>query len=141
MQQIVRCPTSDHRMFRDVRQMTLGHKGESEIVDMPGWYCEECGESIHSGIDMKVSNQALYRMKARTHGLLEPQEVRRIRKRLGLTRKAAESLMGVGPGVFRKYESGAELVSGAISGMLILLERDPDGLDVLRERFGSARTA
>ena len=135
------CPTSGHRMLRDVRQMTLRHKGESETVDMPGWYCEVCGESVHSGDDMKVSNQALYRMKARAQGLLEPEEVRRIRKRLGLTQKAAELLIGVDPGAFRKYESGAELVSGAVSGMLILLERDPDGLNVLRERIGAVQTA
>ena len=134
------CPTSGHRMFRDVRPMTLRHKGESEIVDMPGWYCEECGESVHSGVDMEVSNQALYRMKARVRGLLEPEEVRRIRKRLGLTQKAAELLIGVSPGAFRKYESGALLVSGAVSGLLILLERDPDGLNVLRERFGAVQT-
>ena len=108
---------------------------------MPGWYCEVCGESVHSGDDMKVSNQALYRMKARAQGLLEPEEVRRIRKRLGLTQKAAELLIGVDPGAFRKYESGAELVSGAVSGMLILLERDPDGLNVLRERIGAVQTA
>ena len=127
-------------MFRDVRPMTLRHKSESETVDMPGWYCEECGESVHSGVDMEVSNQALYRMKARARGLLEPEEVRRIRKRLGLTQKAAELLIGVGPGAFRKYESGAELVSRAVCGMLLLLERDPDGLDLLRKRTGSVQT-
>lgn len=140
MAESLTCPTSGHRMFRDVRPMTLRHKGKSKTVDMPGWYCEECGESVHSGVDMEVSNQALDHMKARVRGLLEPEEIRRIRKRLGLTQKDAELLIGLSPGAFRKYESGELLVSGAVSCVLVLLERDPDGLDVLRERIGAVET-
>jgi len=31
-------------------------------MDMPGWYCS-CGESVHSGDDMKVYDQALSILK------------------------------------------------------------------------------
>ena len=62
------CPESGHRMLRDVRPVTLTYKGSSEIFDMPGWYCDGCGESIHNSEDMKTSDRVLDRVKARAEG-------------------------------------------------------------------------
>jgi HTH-type transcriptional regulator/antitoxin MqsA len=52
-------------MRRAVRPLSLTYKGETITVDMPGWYCDESAESIHTGDDMKVSDRALTRLKAR----------------------------------------------------------------------------
>jgi HTH-type transcriptional regulator / antitoxin MqsA len=41
-------------------------------------------------------------------------------------------LIGGGPRAFQKYESGDLLPSRAISNALILLDRDPDALSVLK---------
>jgi HTH-type transcriptional regulator/antitoxin MqsA len=60
---------------------------------------------------MKISDRALNRLKARTEGLLEPEDIRRIRKRLGLTQEAAGELIGGGPRAFEKYENGDLLPS------------------------------
>lgn len=46
--------------------MTLTCKGQSTTIDMPGWYCDESGESIHTGEDMKVSDAALKGLKSAT---------------------------------------------------------------------------
>jgi HTH-type transcriptional regulator/antitoxin MqsA len=121
-------------MHRGVRPMTLSYKGESVTFDMPGWYCEQSDQSIHSGEDMKVSDRMLNRLKARTEGLLKPEEIKRIRKKLGLTQTAAGELIGGGPRAFQKYETGDLLPSRAISSALTLLDRDPDGLAVLKAR-------
>ncbi len=128
------CPETGAPMHRNTRPMKIVYKGESTIVDMPGWYCEASGESIHEGADMKVSNKALASLKAKVDGRLDPQAVRRIRKKLGLTQKDAGRLIGGGPNAFQKYESGDVLASGAITSALLLLDRDPGGLDVLRNR-------
>lgn len=125
-------------MYRDTRPMTLSYRTESITFDMPGWYCDMSGESIHTGADMKVSDRMLNRLKARTEGLLEPEEVRRIRKKLGLTQEQAGQLVGGGPRAFQKYENGDLLPSRAISSALVLLDHDPDGLKVLRGRSGKA---
>ena len=71
-------------------------------------------------------------MKAKDQGLLIADEVRRIRKRLGLTQKDADSLMGVALGTFRRCENSDEIVSRAVSGLLRLLDENPDGLSVIR---------
>ena len=126
------CPESGHEMHRDVRPRTYDYKGQSATIDVPGWYCDGCGESIHTGRDTKVSSRLLRRMKAKDQGLLIADEVRRIRKRLGLTQKDADSLMGVAPGTFRRCENSDEMVSRAVSGLLRLLDENPDGLSVIR---------
>jgi HTH-type transcriptional regulator/antitoxin MqsA len=128
------CPETGAPMHRDVRSLTLTYKGQSITVNMPGWYCDQSDESIHTGDDMKVSDRALNRLKARTEGLLEAEEIRRIRKKLGLTQEAAGELIGGGPRAFQKYETGDLVPSRAISSALVLLEHDPKGLTVLEAR-------
>ena len=128
-------------MHRGVRPMTLTYKDENITFDMPGWYCDQSEESTHSGADMKVSDRMLNRLKARSEGLLEPDEIRRIRKKLRLTQEAAGLVIGGGPRAFQKYESGDLLPSRAISSALILLDNDPNALRVLTRRQGKTTTA
>ena len=126
------CPKTGAPMHRDVRPMTLTYKSESITIDMPGWYCESSDESIHTGQDAVVSDRALNRLKARSEGLLEPEDIRRIRKRLALSQTAAGQMIGGGPRAFQKYESGDLLPSRAISSALRLLDHDPKALKVLK---------
>lgn len=127
-------PETGAPLHRDVRPFTLTYKGESITVDMPGWYGEQPDQGIFEPEDMKVSDRALNRLKARTEGLLEPEEIKRIRKRLHLTQAAAGDLIGGGPRAFQKYETGDLLPSRAISSALTLLDHDPKALTVLEER-------
>ena len=39
---------------------------------LPGWYCSECGESIHNGQGMKISDRALRELKAKASGVFTP---------------------------------------------------------------------
>jgi len=64
--------------------------------------------------------------------VLEPEEIRRIRKKLHLSQEEAGLLIGGGPRAFQKYESGDLLPSRAISSALILLDHDPVALSVLK---------
>jgi len=132
------CPETGAPMHREVRPMTLTYKDQSITFDMPGWYCDQSEESIHTGEDMKTSDRMLNRLKARSEGLLEPEEIRRIRKKLRLTQEVAGMVIGGGPRAFQKYESGDLLPSRAISSALVLLDHDPKALTVLRERQSKA---
>jgi HTH-type transcriptional regulator/antitoxin MqsA len=134
------CPKTGAPMRRDVRPMTLTYKGESITFDQPGWYCDESDEGILVGKDLQISDRMLNRLKARSEGLLEPEEIRRIRKKLKLTQEAAGLLIGGGPRAFQKYESGDLLPSRAIGSALILLDHDPEALPVLTQRQPSKTT-
>ena len=129
-----KCPKTGALMHRGVRPMSLTYKEESITFDMPGWYCDECDESIHTGKDMRVSDRMLNRLKARSEGLLGPDEIRRIRKKLRLSQETAGLLIGGGPRAFQKYESGDMLPSRAVSSALVLLDHDPGALAVLKRR-------
>ncbi len=135
------CPETGEPMFRSVRPMTIAYKGQKATFDMPGWYCDASDESIHTGEDMKVSDRALNRLKAKAEGLLDPEAVKRIRKRLNLTQKDAGRLIGGGPNAFQKYESGDIVVSHAVMSALLLLDRDPSGLSLLRQRVQQKEAA
>jgi HTH-type transcriptional regulator/antitoxin MqsA len=114
--------------------MTLTYKRDSVTFDMPGWYCDSSDQSVHTGEDMRISDRMLNRLKARAEGLLEPEDIRRIRRKLGLSQAAAGELIGGGPRAFQKYEAGDLLPSRAISSALVLLDHDPGSLRVLQAR-------
>ena len=133
-------PETGKPMHRGERPLTLTYRGESITVPMPGWYSDDLEDGIHSGADMKISDRALNLLKARAEGLPDPAEIRRIRKKLKLTQAQAGQLIGGGPRAFQKYEAGDLLPSRAVASALALLDRDPQGLAVLRARFGGSTT-
>ena len=59
------CPATGVPMHRGVRPMTLTYQGESITFDMPGSYCEQSEDSIHTGEDMQRSDRMLRQLKAR----------------------------------------------------------------------------
>ena len=128
------CPEDGHPLVRDTRPMKIVYLGRKIEIDMPGWYCDHCGEGVIAGKDMAFYNRALNRVKAEVNGLLLPENVKSIRKRLNISQKDAGTIIGGGPSAFQKYESGEVLVSKAISSALVLLDNNPDGLDVLKSR-------
>jgi HTH-type transcriptional regulator/antitoxin MqsA len=96
---------------------------------------------VHVGRDLKDSARLRIRLKASREGLVAPEAIRRIRRRLGLSQAEAGELVGGGPRAFQKYEAGDLLPSRAISSALTLLNRDPGGLEILkttRTRLGRA---
>lgn len=122
--------------MRGTRITTAKYGGlESEPFNQPGLWCRSCGEGLLSFKDTEVSAREMHILKERAEHLLEPNEVKRVRKKLGLTQKEAGLLLGGGPNAFQKYESAAVVTSQAISSLLRLLAHDPSGLEVLRREI------
>jgi HTH-type transcriptional regulator/antitoxin MqsA len=127
-------PETGAPLHRDVRPLTITYKGQSIIVAMPGWYGDKPDEGVFEPEDMKTPGRAFNLLKARSEGLLEPADIKRIRRKLGLTQEAAGTLIGSGLRAFQKYETGDALPSRAISSALILLDHDPTALALLQAR-------
>lgn len=117
-------------MERGEKATEIHYRKETTTVTMPGWYCP-CGESTHDSTDMAVSEHALNLLKARVNGLLEPEHIAKIRKRLKLSQRKAGEILGGGPNAFHKYEKGEILVSKAISNLLKILDHDAKALKLL----------
>lgn len=58
------CPWDGAAMARDTRPVTFSYKGFSETLDVSGWYCEKCGEGIHTGAELAAVDKFLKRLKA-----------------------------------------------------------------------------
>lgn len=127
------CPECSGTMIRETRPYTVKYKGLSSVVDLPGWYCAECGEAVFIGKDMDAADRELVKLKAKAEHLLSPDQVRRIRKKLSLTQEEAGRLLGGGPNAFHKYESAQVTTSQAVSNLLVLLDANPGMLRILRE--------
>ena len=135
------CPETGKPMVRDTRPMTITYKGQSATFEMPGWYCHESGESIHTGEDIKVSDKAMRELKIKVEKLLPPQEVRQIRETLGISQREAGTIIGGGPNAFQKYEQGTTTISKGISNFLRVLVRHPEEIEELRKQAEEIRKA
>jgi HTH-type transcriptional regulator/antitoxin MqsA len=118
-------------MVRDTRPDEVEYKGRSVIFDQPGWYCAACDEVVLDAPDAAVANDAFVNLRAEVDGLLTPQEITRIRTKLGLSQRQAGALLGGGPHAFQKYESGTDWVTRAMANLLRLLDRDPAAIEAL----------
>lgn len=67
----------------------------------------------------------------RSDPALEPDEIRAIRERLGLSQVDAGELLGGGPRAFAKYEAGATKPRASVVRLLRVLDENPDGLATL----------
>ncbi len=112
-------------MTRGVVPQTFVYGGCQITIEQPGWYCKTCREGVHDGADIEATDRAFMAFKAEVDGVLPPDEVHRIRERLGLSQRRASEMLGGGPRAFQKYESGTVAVSLPMSNLLRLLDQDP----------------
>ena len=66
------CPETGQTLRRDTRPFTVRYKGQEAIVDLPGYYPEGDGESVHVGADMAAAEDASRTMKERVDGMPAP---------------------------------------------------------------------
>lgn len=122
-------PETGKVLERGVRRLTVRYRDLSEEVEVLGWYSPDDpadDEGLLDGEDGVAIDAALVRLKARAHGLPEPEEVRRVRRRLRLSQQRAGLLLGGGPNAFHKYEKGEVVVSRPMAQLLRLLDRHPE---------------
>ena len=126
---VLKCHSCGGVMRRGIRPVVFQYKGDSITLDQPGWYCEACEESVHSGEDMGATEKAFMDFKARIDGVLSPAEVKRAREKLKLSQRRAGAILGGGPRAFQKYEAGKVAVSVPMSNLLRIISNHPDLLE------------
>ncbi|RUW60414.1 type II toxin-antitoxin system MqsA family antitoxin [Mesorhizobium sp. M7A.F.Ca.US.008.03.1.1] len=125
-------PETGETLTREVRPFTVAYKGESIIVDLPGYYPASGDEGVHVGDDMAAVDAALRVLKEKIDGVPAPATIRRMRTKLNLSQREAGSLFKVGENAFDKYERGLIEPSGPTIQLMTLLEKHPELLDELR---------
>jgi HTH-type transcriptional regulator/antitoxin MqsA len=99
----------------------------SREVEVPGWYPEDDGDSIHSGTELQALDQAYLELRTAYAA-----RVKAVRKKLGLSQEEAGRIIGGGRRAFQKYESGRTPPSEAAVGLIEILDRHPEEVEMLR---------
>ena len=109
----------------------LSHQGESsEVKNLSGWRCSPCGEIVFDSKSAKryaeASDKLVMQARESTRA-----EIRRIRRKLGLSQSMAANLTGGGHNAFSRYERGEATPLPAVMNLFRLLDRHPDLLKEL----------
>ena len=108
------------------------HRGETlDVEGLAGWKCGECGEIEFESESAtrygKAGDELVLRARRR-----EGEEIKRIRKKLGLSQVEAAHLTGGGHNAFSRYERGEAVPLASVINLLKLLDRHPDLLGELK---------
>jgi HTH-type transcriptional regulator/antitoxin MqsA len=104
----------------------ISHKEDAtEVQGLSGWRCSSCGEVVFDAKSAKryASAGDELILKARDG---ERSEIRRIRKKLGLSQAMAAKLTGGGHNAFSRYERGEAAALPAVMNLLRILDRHPE---------------
>jgi HTH-type transcriptional regulator/antitoxin MqsA len=102
------------------------HEGrKAKVEGLSGWRCATCGEVEFDPTSAKRYAAAGDRlvMEARDR---QRQEIRRIRRKLGLSQTAAARLTGGGHNAFSRYERGEATPLPAVVNLFRLLDKHPE---------------
>lgn len=95
-------------------------------------YCPVCQEYFADSETEEKNIQRAYRVYRQKHGLLQPDEIKAIREKYGISQRAFSRLLGWGEITFHRYEAGG-LQDEAHNNELLLL-KDSDNFRVLFEK-------
>jgi HTH-type transcriptional regulator/antitoxin MqsA len=104
------------------------------VADVEMCECWSCGKRFFTPDQVKVVLLAMKRQARVKAGLLAPEEIVEIRKKLGLNQSELERLFGLGSKVVTRWETGRVVQSKAADVALRLLALDPENLKRIRVR-------
>jgi len=103
------CPNcekeTDIELIRSIEKVKV--RGESIEVEMEFYRCLVCGEEFEDPHSDNDPLDKAYREYRRRHGMIQPEEIRQLRKRYGLTQSEMSNLLGWGGATLSRYENGA----------------------------------
>ncbi len=113
--------------FKD-EAFTIKHAGMSTTVKgLSGWRCDNCDEVEFDAESARryaaAGDELVLRARAR-----QSKEIRRIRRKLGLSQVAAARLTGGGHNAFSRYERGEASPLPAVVNLFRLLDKHPESL-------------
>jgi HTH-type transcriptional regulator/antitoxin MqsA len=124
-----KCPECESRKdmvrFRD-ETFTIKHAGMTAKVEgLSGWRCAGCDEVAFDAASARryaaAGDALVLRDRER-----QSKEIRRIRRKLGLSQAAAARLTGGGHNAFSRYERGEAAPLPAVVNLFRLLDKHPE---------------
>lgn len=107
--------------------MTETYRGREYTVDnIVRYVCPLCGEYEISAPESDKLDRAIDEAYRRDEGLLEPSEIKALRKSLNLSQKDFEALLGVSTPTCSRWETGAMLQSKTADRLMRVFAAHPE---------------
>ncbi len=128
------CPVcGEGRLVRKVIEEVFEYKGRTLVVpDYVVYECDTCGEAIVDNSSLRRAGKILRDFQRKVDGFLSGEEIRKIRKKLGLSQEEMAEILGGGKKAFARYESGEVCQSRAMDNLLRILERYPELIEIIK---------
>lgn len=125
----VMCGSNSLRL--DESEKTIDIEGIAIKVLFRKHWCESCGSVMGLNEDLRFNARAMRQARKKHYGLLTGEEVRKIRKQLGLSQEQAARLFGGGPVAFSKYENDEISQSESMDRLIRIAAAHPELLPTL----------
>ena len=131
----IACAVCDSQNVRRVHRKFAGRYGQNPVaVDGVEMYeCDACGERFLTPEQARALSVAVKNQVRSELGLLSPEEIVEIRKKLGLSQSDLEHLLGLGSKVVTRWETGRVVQNKTADITLRLLDISPDNLTSLQK--------
>jgi HTH-type transcriptional regulator / antitoxin MqsA len=120
------CGSKEGLLRFENEAFTIEHAGTAAAIEgLSGWRCATCGE-------VEFDNESARRYAAAGDELVlaarkrQAHEIKRIRRKLGLSQTAAARLTGGGHNAFSRYERGEAAPLPAVMNLFKLLDKHPE---------------
>ena len=122
------CPIcEDGQLELRTHAATIRHNGEPLVIEeMEYCECPVCGADPVLVDQISRNELRVADAKRAAMGMLTSEEIRLVRRMLGITQREASMLFGGGANSFSKYERGVTLQSSSMDMLLKLLALRPD---------------
>ncbi len=129
----MKCMECGGEMFRSTDPIQSEYKGEDlTIIGVEHWVCDACGEMEFSSDDLDALDRAEGEAYRQVYGLMQPAEIRSLRKRLNLTQVQFESAMGVASPTVSRWETGAVVQTKVADNLMRMMAEYPEvAMDML----------
>jgi HTH-type transcriptional regulator / antitoxin MqsA len=131
-----RCPVcGTGALEKKIGTETFEYKGKTrKIPNYITYACAECGESVVENATLKKSGKVLKDFQREVDGLLTGEQIKAVRKKLGLTQEQMAGIVGGGLKSLARYESGQVCQSKGMDNLLRILDAFPETLKVIQKK-------
>lgn len=131
----MKCPVCGAAsLVPDTRDLPYTYKGETtSIPAVAGDWCPACGESMLGAAESARVSAAMLGFNRQVNaGLVDPDFIACVRKKLALDQREAAEIFGGGVNAFSRYENGKTKPPLALIKLLKVLDRHPELLEEIR---------
>lgn len=127
---------TEARLMKESRLTVVGNR--SVIVDDEWLRCASCDEDFYTPSQADQLHERAIRQIRLEDGLLPPDAIKELRKRIGLTQRDFERLIGTGEKTCVRWESGRVCQSVAADRLIRLLAANQENVQILAALSGIA---